>query len=104
MALAIWNYGSDDDQRWASSASAFAGLASVFQLRASGWFEKFAGHYGDIEKYPWGPPSHITQQLIKQQERSPLRSRFRHVFFSRPDLGAAFGIFSIILGLIATWL
>jgi len=46
-----------------------ATAAGVVQLEVSGLFQKIMDVYGDEEKYPYGPPSHITRQIIDNPDR-----------------------------------
>jgi hypothetical protein len=66
--------------KWLACGGLLATAAGVVQLEVSGLFEKIMEVYGDDEKYPYGPPSHTTRQIIDNPDR-PVRMWFRKVFF-----------------------
>lgn len=56
--------------KWVGTSGLLATITGVVQLEVSGLFEKILTHYGDAEKYPYGPPSHITREIIDDPDRS----------------------------------
>src|SRR5258705_3346515 len=50
--------------KWVNSAGLLFDVAGVVQLHISGLFDEILSQFGDEEKYPLGPPSHITRKII----------------------------------------
>jgi hypothetical protein len=75
-------YGTPDVRgKWVNSAGLLFDVSGVVQLHISGLFDDILGRYGDEEKYPFGPPSHITRRIIDNPDR-PIRMWIRtHLFF-----------------------
>jgi hypothetical protein len=68
--------------KWCGSAGLFFDIAGIVQLEISGFFDKWLEKYGDIEKYPGGPPSHITRQLSELgNPDEPIRTWFRNTAY-----------------------
>ncbi|PZQ96718.1 MAG: hypothetical protein DI533_14095 [Cereibacter sphaeroides] len=59
--------------------------------------------FGDEEKYPYGPPSHITRRIIDNPDR-PIRTAVRNYLFFEPNTGARLAVASIVIALMATWI
>ena len=92
-----------DHARWLSTASILIGLAGIVQLEISGLFERWMDRYGDAEKYPYGPPSHITRQIIDNPD-TPIRNALRqHAWFEKRT-GFLLIVFGGLLQLAAIWL
>lgn len=89
--------------RWLNTASGFFGLSAIFQARASGWFNKVLEFYGDQEKFPYGPPSHITREIIDNPD-TPVRTWLRNTLFFEARTALVLGIVSIVLAMVAAWL
>lgn len=85
-----------------STCSGLLALSSLYQLRISGWFEKVMALYGDEEKFPFGPPSHITRQIIDNPDQ-PILTAIRNYLFLDPNCGAHLAVASILAALIAAW-
>ncbi|EPE97331.1 hypothetical protein [Rhizobium grahamii] len=87
-----------------NSAAALLGLASVLQLRVSGWFDFVMEEYGDQEKYPFGPPSHITRQIIETDDpNQPIVREARNILFVEAETGFKLGVASLVVALAAAW-
>lgn len=89
--------------KWLDTASGFFALSAVFQARSSGWFSSVLEFYGNDEKFPSGPPSHITREIIDNPDR-PLRTWARNILFFETHTALVLGIISIVVAMIATWL
>lgn len=69
--------------KWLTSAGLLFDIAGIVQLEISGLFDEILEEYGDDEKYPYGPPSHITRQIIDNPD-TPIRTWLRNTaFFDR---------------------
>jgi hypothetical protein len=84
----VWDRG-----KWLTSAGLMFDLAGIVQLEISGLFGRIIDEYGDEQKYPYGPPSHITRKIIDNPDR-PTRSHLRNALFF--DLRTGFRL--IVLG------
>lgn len=102
LGLAGFFVGSLAVSKWMQTASSLAGISSIIQLQISGLFEKWLAEYGDAEKYPYGPPSHITRQIIDNPD-FPLQTAIRNTLFYDPYTGAKLGVLSLIISIVATW-
>lgn len=85
-----------------NSAAALLGLASVLQLKLSGWFDAVLAEYADVEKYPYGPPSAITRQIIDNPD-APIQTAIRNFLFFDAETGFKLGVVSLAVALIAAW-
>jgi len=89
--------------KWLNTSSGFFGLSAIFQARASGWFDSVLAFYGDDEKFPNGPPSHVTREIIDNPD-TPVRTWLRNTLFFEARTALALGIVSIVLAMVAAWL
>lgn len=97
--LTGWSKGA----RWVGTAGLLATASGVVQLDVSGLFERIMERYGNEEKYPYGPPSYITREIIDNPDR-PVWTWLRNVSF----FNARTGFWLIVLGTLvqvsALWL
>src|SRR5450759_1267133 len=88
--------------KWVGTSGLLATVTGVVQLEVSGLFEKILTHYGDAEKYPYGPPSHITREIIDNSDR-PFATWLRNTCY----FNARTGFWLIVLGaltqVLAVW-
>ncbi|MBB3236349.1 hypothetical protein [Phyllobacterium endophyticum] len=89
--------------KWMSTASALLALSSVYQLRITGWFDSVLETFGDADKFPFGPPSEITRQIIDNPD-APIQSWIRNTLFFNPTTGAELAVASIVAAIIAVWI
>jgi hypothetical protein len=66
--------------KWLESAGLLFDVAGVIQLRLAGFFDMVLEKYGDVDQYPYGPPSHITRRIIDDPDR-PVKTWFRNTLF-----------------------
>lgn len=88
-----------------SKALAASGLlfdiAGIIQLEISGLFDSILEEYGDVKKYPYGPPSSVTREIIDDPDSllTPIKN---WLFYNRKT-----GFRLIVLGFIfqfsGTW-
>jgi hypothetical protein len=88
--------------KWIGTSGLLATVTGVVQLEVSGLFEKILTHYGDDEKYPYGPPSYITREIIDNPDR-PFSTWLRNTCY----FNAGTGFWLIVLGtmtqVVAVW-
>ena len=104
FASAIYGYASGrlPGQKLLNSSSAVLGLASILQLRVSGWFDAVISEFGDEGKYPYGPPSYITRQIIDDPDH-PIATTARNYVFFDANFGAYLAIVSLLIAMVAIW-
>lgn len=65
-----------------ATSGLLATAAGVVQLEISGFFAKLTEEVLNEEQYPYGPPSHITREIINNPD-TPIREWLRgHAFFN----------------------
>lgn len=84
------------------TAGLLAALSGFVQLDVTEFFGGLMREYGDDEKYPYGPPSRITRQIIDNPDR-PLRTLIRNALFFRPRTGFLLVCFGTALQIISLW-
>ena len=87
----------------AATAGLLATLAGVVQLEVAGLFTKILDKYGDEEKYPYGPPSYITREIIDNPD-TPVRTWLRAYAFFRPATGFWLIVIGTLIQIAAVWL
>jgi hypothetical protein len=78
-------------------------IAGIIQLELSGAFERVLEKYGDVGKYPYGPPSHITRRIIDNPD-TPFRSWMRNALFFEHRTGVRLIIAGFVFQLLGVWL
>ncbi|SAL06082.1 hypothetical protein AWB67_06567 [Caballeronia terrestris] len=102
-AVDAWYVGNASQGRWASTAGLVTALAGVVQLEISGLFTKVIDHYSDETKYPYGPPSYITRQIIDNPD-TPIRTQVGNVLFFNMRTGFWLIVCGTVLQIIGSWL
>jgi len=77
-------------------------ISGVVQLEVSGFFAKITEHYVDVQKYRYGPPSHVTREIIVNPD-APVREWFRGLAFFRASTGFWLIVVGTGLQVIAVW-
>jgi hypothetical protein len=80
-----------------------ATLTGVVQLEVAGLFTKILDEYGDDAKYPYGPPSYITREVIDDPD-APVRTWLRTYAFFKPATGFWFIVAGTLIQVLAVWL
>src|SRR3984893_8233954 len=88
--------------KWANSAGLMFDVSGVIQLHISGLFDKIIDKYGDAEKYPFGPPSHITRKIIDDPDR-PIWMWIRTFLFLESTTGFYLLLVWLAFQLMGTW-
>jgi hypothetical protein len=97
-----WLTGWSNAAKLIGTSGLLATATGVVQLEVSGLFAKITEEYGNEEKYPYGPPSYITREIIYNPDQ-PFREWLRgQAFFS-----TATGFWLILVGtavqILAVW-
>jgi hypothetical protein len=91
--------------KWCGSAGLIFDIAGILQLEISGLFDRWLQKYGDTEKYPYGPPSHITRQIVDDLDPDkPIRAWLRNTFYYDPRAGFWLLVIGFIFQIVAVWL
>jgi hypothetical protein len=85
------------------SSGLFFDIAGIIQLELSGAFDTVINKYSDVEKYPYGPPSPITRQIIDNPDTPVWNSVQRQLFFEHRT-GIGLLITGFVLQLSAVWI
>ena len=86
-----------------ATAGLLATLTGVVQLEVVGLFTKLFDRYGDDVNYPYGPPSHITREIIDNPD-TPVRTWLRTYAFFKPATGFWFIVIGTLMQVFAVWL
>jgi hypothetical protein len=88
--------------KWLASSGLLTTATGVFQLEISGLFKRIMELYDNEEKFPYGPPSYLTRQVIDNPDR-PFAMWVRNTCF----FNVATGFWLIIVGtfvqILAVW-
>ncbi|WP_439373157.1 hypothetical protein [Bradyrhizobium sp. DASA03120] len=88
--------------KWVNSAGLMFDVGGVVQLHISGLFDRIVDEYGDEEKYPYGPPSHITRRIIDNPDE-PVRMWIRGFLFFDANTGFYLLLAGFAFQLMGTW-
>lgn len=89
--------------KWLNASSLILSLAGLIQLEITGLFEKLFDYYADDAKFPYGPPSHFTRDLVETQNPDkPFRTWLWITAFQERSTGFWMLIISVLLQLIVT--
>lgn len=103
VACSTLLYNDPSYNKWISTAGLLAALAGFIQLDVSGFFEKVVSKYLDDERYPYGPPSRITREIIYNPD-APIRMAIRGTIFFDSKTGFWLIVAGTTLQLLALWL
>ena len=92
----------DRSERWVESAGLIFDIAGIVQLEISGLFEHLLETYSDVEKYPYGPPSRITRQIIDNPD-TPIRTWLRNAIYYDKRAGFWLLVLGFVFQLTANW-
>jgi hypothetical protein len=84
------------------SAGLLFDVGGVVQLHISGLFDLIMEQYGDEERYPYGPPSHITRRII-DNPGEPVRMWLRTFLFFDTNTGFYLLLAGFAFQLVGTW-
>lgn len=104
VGLAVWGacIGDPRTSNLFLTASIFAGVVAAVQLDVAGFFGKLFDVYSDTKKYPFGPPSQVTREMIDHPDWA-LSSGLRDTLFYDTRFAFWIAMLSFLLSLIGTW-
>ena len=97
--LTGWSNGA----KWIGTAGLLATVTGVVQLEVSGFSGRILDHYTNDKKYPYGPPSYITREIIYNPDK-PVSMWVRSVCFFTVKTGFWLIVFGTIVQVFAVWL
>lgn len=77
-------------------------IAGLVQLEISGLFKRIFDEYNDEKKYPYGPPSYITREIIDNPD-TPIRTSIRNYVYFNTSTGFWLIVFGTLVQIAATW-
>ncbi|UPK31251.1 hypothetical protein [Bradyrhizobium sp. 195] len=97
-----FGFAADARGKWINSAGLLFDVSGVIQLHISGLFEDILRHFGDEEKFPYGPPSNITRKIIDNPD-VPVRMWLRNNLFFEATTAFYLLLAGFVFQLIGTW-
>ena len=89
--------------KWFAVSGLLATMAGIIQFDVSGLIDRILEPYSDEEKYPGGPPSYITRQVIDNRD-TPVRTWFRNIVFFNMRTGFWLVLGGTAIQVLAVWL
>ena len=86
-----------------SSSGMLFALSGLMQLEVSGLFEDVISPYADEDRYPYGPPHHITRIMTEEAVNNPVLIKLRYILFSRRRIGFVLICSGELLQLFGVW-
>jgi hypothetical protein len=102
IALTSKLTGAENTSKWMAMAGLLATATGIIQLEVSGLFDELIAEFVDEKKYPYGPPSNITRQIIDNPDR-PFYSWLRNIAIFSRRTGFWFIIVGTLTQVVAVW-
>lgn len=102
-AILATAFGLPNAGKWLGSFGLLLTITGVIQLEISGLFDKVIAHYVDDEKFPDGPPSYITREIIDNPD-APILSWLRNICFFNLRTGFWLIVVGTVAQILAVWL
>ena len=103
LAMVLFRISEPSAPKWLATAGQLLTIAGVFQLEVAGLFDRIFEQVSDVTKFPYGPPSHITREIIDNPDR-PVTMFIESWLFFRLRTGFWLIITGTLLQVWATWL
>jgi hypothetical protein len=85
-----------------TSCGLLSTLTGVVQLEISGLFDRIFKEYGNEEKYPYGPPSYVTREIIDGPDDA-IRTKLRNAAFFNASTGFWLIVAGTLVQVAAVW-
>jgi hypothetical protein len=89
--------------KWLTSAGLAFDIAGIAQLDIVGLMHRIADRYGDLQRYPFGPPGRITRRLVADHGL-PLYNWINARLFYDSWTGFYMLVLGFFLQLLGTWM
>ena len=99
LAITGWSNAS----RWLATSGLLFTLTALVQLEVCGFFQKLIDHFGDVERYPYGPPSYITREIIDSPDQFEWLGLLRDRLFYQASTGFWLTILGVTVEIVAVW-
>lgn len=90
-------------QRWAATVSGLSVCAAFFQYATTSWLTEVKEVFGDAQRFPYGPPSHIARKIMEDPDR-PIWSSVKHYVFYDPAFAVALAFWAGLFTVLAAWI
>jgi hypothetical protein len=88
--------------KWLTSAGLMFDIAGIAQLDIVGFMDRMSERYGDITKYPSGPPGHITRRIVAD-DAGPIVNWIKQKLFYEHRSGFYMIVIGFFFQLVGTW-
>lgn len=85
-----------------SSVGIMLVISGLLQLEVSGSITKIIAYYSNEEKFPYGPPSHVTRTIADNPD-TPCRTILKNLFFHNPHTGLWLIVLGSLVQLVSLW-
>lgn len=86
-----------------SSVGIMLVISGLLQLEVSGSVAKIIAYYANEEKFPYGPPSHVTRTIADNPD-TPCRTILKNLFFHNPHTGLWLILLGSLVQLVLLWM
>jgi len=105
IAIFGFIYGQTKAVKFLNSSALILSIAGLIQLEITGLFEKVFDYYDDLQKYPFGPPSHFNRELIETHNpETPIKTWLWINLYENRMTGFWIILSSIAIQLVAIWI
>ena len=85
------------------TSSVLFAITGLVQLELTGFFDNLIRKFSDEEKYPYGPPSRISREILDNPE-TPYLTYLKNLFFYNRKFGLGLLFLSSFIQLLLIWI